>query len=956
VKSANDDHLLQDELLNKLATCDSETSRRQFFDGHPDLVQTETVKRIAEVVVRRIRVDTREALRLSDAAIELAGLLGDEKSRAFGMRAKANALYANGEYKPAIEHHDGALQIFEAQEEWNEAGRTLSASLQPLLLLGEYDRAFASAERAREIFTRLNLPWRLARLEINVGNIFHRQDRFEEALSHYERAYDGLLAHHDAEGLAVVLSNIATCLITMNDFPRALATYERARKVSGENGMSLLVAQADYNIAYLYYLRGDYTRAIEMLYAARRACEENGDAYHHALCYLDLSEIYLELNLGDEAREMAIEGFRRFEKLQMPYEMAKTLANEAIALGQQGKSVQALEQFARARKIFERENNLVWPWLLDLYQGLLLLREGRYLESRRLCAASTNFFDQSVLTGKAILGHLLLARIAMILGEFDLAKEETDKSLGKLAGMQSPVLVHETYSLVGQLARASGDSVAAYNAFQEARNALEAVRNRLHGQELKISFAKNRVQVYEALVDLCLEGTPRENATEEAFGYMESAKSRSLIETVLPSSQTASAGESAQSGLVRHIRDLREELNWYYHRIELEQLRPEERSKERIIELRDQARAREGELLRAAREMPASDREAAAPGEASQFSLPKLQSSLDEDACLLEYFSAGERILAVVVTKHEIEIVPVTISSRIASYLDLLRFQLSKFRLGTDYAQRFAESLLRATQSHLRSLHAELIAPIRSMLTGTKLVIVPHGPLHYLPFHALLDGDQYLGDQFAISYAPSAAMYVACQTKPANTNSGSLILGIPDERAPQILYEVETVAAVLPQPELLTGDQADSAAFREKSGNSRVVHIATHGIYRRDNPMFSGIKLGDGYLNLYDLYQMKMSASLVTLSGCATGMNVIAEGDELLGLQRGLFCAGAASLLLSLWDVHDHSTAELMKGFYTRYIRTGKLTASLQGAMKALRAEYPHPYFWAPFFLAGRSY
>ncbi len=955
MKNAKDEVLFQDEHLSELATLENEASRRHFFDRHQALVQMETVKLLAEIVVRRIRVDTKEALRLSDAAIELAGRLVDKKSLAFGLRAKANALYANGDFKAAIEHHESALQIFESLDELNEAGRTLSASLQPILLLGEYARAFAASERAREIFTRLNLPWRLARLEINVGNIFHRQDRFEEALTHYDRAYVGLLAHQDAEGMAVVLSNLATCLITMNDFPRALATYERARKVSEENGMSLLVAQADYNIAYLYYLRGEYSTSIEMLYATRRACEANGDAYHHALCHLDLSEIYLELNLGEEARVMAIEGFQRFEKLQMPYEMAKTLSNEAIALGQQGKTVQAIERFRRARKIFEQENNLVWPWLVDLYQGLLLLHEGRYLEARRSCMAATRFFDNSVLAGRAILGHLLLARIALKLEELDLAREETDQCLNKLTGFQSPVLSHETFCLVGQIANISGDPAAAYAAYQEARKALEAIRSQLHGEDLKISFGKNRLKVYEALVDLCLERTPRGDAVQEAFVYMESAKSRSLIEAIMPSSQIASAGESTQSGLVRRIRDLREELNWYYHRIELEQLRPEERSRERITHLQEQAQTREGELLRVAREMPASERQETAPWEASQFSLAHVRSKLDNNATLLEYFFTGERILAVVATKNEMEVIPVTITSRIASYLDLLRFQLSKFRLGADYAQRFSEALLRATQSHLKSLYAELVAPIRPLLRGTKLVIVPHGTLHYLPFHALLDSAKYLGDLFEISYAPSATMFAACQNKSVSANSKILILGVPDDRAPQILSEIRNIAGVLPQAELLIGDQATTAAFREKGPASKLVHIATHGVYRRDNPMFSGIKMADGYLNLYDLYQMKLGASLVVLSGCATGMSAIAEGDELLGLQRGLFSAGAASLLLSLWDVHDQSTAELMKSFYTRYIQTGEMTSSLQGAMKELRAEYPHPYFWAPFFLAGAT-
>src|SRR5713101_7928726 len=116
--------------------------------------------------------------------------------------------------------------------------------------------------------------------------------------------------------------------------------------------MPLLVAQADYNIAYLYYFRGEYSRAIEMLYAARRACEATRDAYHFALCHLDLSDIYLELNLSEEAQEKAHEGLLRFEKLGMGYEAAKTLTNEAIAYGQQGKTVEALQRFTKAREKF----------------------------------------------------------------------------------------------------------------------------------------------------------------------------------------------------------------------------------------------------------------------------------------------------------------------------------------------------------------------------------------------------------------------------------------------------------------------------------------------------------------------------------------------------------------------------------------------------------------------------
>jgi len=941
-------------LIAELGQLTSEPARRKFLAQHKTLIRPDIVAQLAKLVVQKVRVSTQEALCLAEAAVLIAKRLRRKEVLAVSLRAKANALYSSGDNGAAIEHHQQAFRLYALLGIWNEAARTLSSSIQPMILVGDYDQAFQAAERAREIFARLNDSWRLARLEINVGNIYHRQDRFEESIAHYERAYTGLMPYKDAEGFAVVLSNMAVCLIGLNDFPRALANYQGARSFCLQNNMPLLVAQADYNIAYLYYLRGEYSRAIEALYAARRACEATGDAYHFALCHLDLSDIYLELNLSEEAREMAHEGFLRFEKLGMGYEAAKTLANEATAYGQQGKTVQALERFAKAREMFAREKNLVWPWLIDLYQGLLLFHEGRYFEARRLCVAAAAFFDQSALSGKAVLAHLLLARIALQVGDSAEAQKETHESLARLKGLQTPVLAYQAHMLEGQIAQAGNNRPAAHAAYLEARKALEALRSRLQGEELKISFVKNRMQVYEALVDLYIAGDGTDTSTEEALACMEAAKSRSMIEMIFQSGQSLPLGEAGQSDLVRRIRDLREELNWYYHRIELEQLRPEEKSHQRLESLQGKAQSHENELLRTLRELPAHERENATLEAPADFSLEKLQDSLPQDATLVEYFSTGDRLVAAVITRKEIRILPVSVLSRVNHFLQLLRFQLSKFRMGNEYVRRFEEPLLRATHSHLESLYDELIAPLRPFLQGKHLIIVPHGPLHFLPFHALQKGDDYLFDAFTVSYAPSATVFSLCQEKPASVNTRALVLGIADDRAPQILDEVKSVAALLPQSSLHVGNQATSSLLREKGPESGLLHIATHGVYRQDNPMFSGIRLGDGYLNLYDLYQMRLNAKLVTLSGCATGMNFVAAGDELLGLQRGLFCAGATTLLLSLWDVHDQSTSLLMQHFYREYIRTGSMADALQHAMQELRQQNPHPYFWAPFVLVGK--
>jgi CHAT domain-containing protein/Tfp pilus assembly protein PilF len=946
--------ITREELLSQLARIEKDADRRKFLTRHKALIRSEVVKQLADLVLEKIRVDTKEALHLAESAVLIGRKLRRKEDIALGTRAKANALYACGDNRAAVEHHEQAMEMYEALGNLKEAARTLSSSIQPLILLGEYDRAFKSSEKAREIFIRIGETRRIANLDNNVGNIFHRQDRFEEAMLHYESAYKTLSQYEDWERAAVTLHNMAMCLISLNDFAKSLDCYQKSRELCIRYDMPLLRDQADYNIAYLYYFRGEYSRAIEMLFATRRACEITGDAYHLALCHLDLSEIYLELNLSEEAREMAHEGFLRFEKLGMGYEAAKTLANEAIAYGQQGKTVHALERFTKARAMFATEKNLVWPWLLDLYQGLLLFHEGRYFEARRLCTGAAAFFDPSALPGKAALAHLLLARIALQMREFPSAQAETEAAIAKISGLQAPVLAYQTHFLRGQLAQTRGDRHTALAAYQDARKSLEALRSRLHAEELKISFVKNRLQVYEALVDLHLSGDGGDASTAEAFSCIEAAKSRSMIEMIFQSGQSLPLGDAGQSELVRRIRDLREELNWYYHRIELEQLRPEDTSAKRLQQLQEKALSHENEFLRTLRELPAHERENATLEAPADFSLEKLQAAIPADAALIEYYSTGDRLVAAVVTRSSIDITPITVFSRVLHFLHLLRFQLSKFRMGATYTQRFEQPLLQATQSHLEALYAELIAPLRQHLKVKHFIFVPHGPLHFLPFHALKNGDTYLCDTHTISYAPSATVFALCQEKAPSDLTTSLVMGIPDERAPQILDEVQSVAAILPNSDLRLGDQATTEILKAKGSQSALLHVATHGTYRQDNPMFSGIRLGDGYLNLYDLYQMRLSTRHVTLSGCATGMNFVAAGDELLGLQRGLFCAGAASLILSLWDVHDRSTAELMQSFYKGYMETGNMALSLQSAMKQLRQKNPHPYFWAPFVLVGQ--
>lgn len=947
-------NLLAENTLRELANLKDEASRTKYLSRRTRLRNKSVVQQLNDILRAKLREDPHQALALAEAAVTIARQLRNRESLGRSLRSKANALYMIGDNQKALDFHAQALEIFQKIGDAQEEARTLIPSIQPLILLGQYDRAFDAAQAARKIFERLGDRQRLGHLEINVGNIYHRQDRFEEGLACYERAYEMLLPFCDAEGLAVALYNMAVCLITLNDFPRALSTYQRAREMCVQHGMTLLVTQSDYNIAYLYYLRGEYSRAIEMLRATREKCEENGDAHVLALCYLDLSEIYLELNLSTEARDVAHEGYLRFQKLGMGYEEAKCQANEAMALSQLGKALRALELFDEARVKFVREKNLVWPSLIDLYQAVVLYNEGRLFEARRLCARAAKFFDTSLLPGKGVLCQLLLSRLSFRTGNFAAAGKECSRALERLASLEAPVLRYQAEFLMAQIQQASGNPRAAYASHQKAREALETLRSSLRGEELKIAFMKNRLEVYECLVDICMNDDSKQDSAEESFGYMEMAKSRSLAELLVHHAQALPAADAGQSGLVRRIREMREELNWYYRRLEQEQLRGEDPSPERIEKLQKQALAHENELLRALRELPAPQTFGGLAQGPALASLETVRAALPADAALVEYFTVKDEFIAAVLTRQKLEIVPLTPVSRAVNLLRMFHFQISKFRLDAGYTLEFAKPLLDAARSHLHELYEELLAPLRGHLRGGHLIIVPHGVLHYLPFHALFDGDRYMIDSFTVSYAPSAGIFALCQQKSSRASGPPLILGVPDAQAPLILDEVQSIAGTLPHAELLLGADANIEALRTAGLHSRILHIATHGTFRQDNPMFSGIRLGDAYLNLYDLYQLQLEADLVTLSGCATGLNVVTAGDELLGLIRGLLYAGAQSLLLTLWNVHDRSTADFMTSFYRRFQKGAGKAAALQGAMQELRQRYPHPYYWAPFVLIGK--
>jgi CHAT domain-containing protein len=144
---------------------------------------------------------------------------------------------------------------------------------------------------------------------------------------------------------------------------------------------------------------------------------------------------------------------------------------------------------------------------------------------------------------------------------------------------------------------------------------------------------------------------------------------------------------------------------------------------------------------------------------------------------------------------------------------------------------------------------------------------------------------------------------------------------------------------------------------REHIGEFGIVHLASHGEFDPINPLFSAIRLtpdrkANGKLQADEVFGLNITADLVVLSACQTGLGDIRGGDDVVGLNRAFIFAGTHALMSSLWRVSDVSTAILMKQFYREYAR-GDKAGSLRKAMLHVKNRYPHPGYWGAFVLTG---
>jgi CHAT domain-containing protein/tetratricopeptide (TPR) repeat protein len=884
---------------------------------------------------------------LARHALQIATSSGSDRFMIEAWRMLALSLTANEQYEEAILYYKNAIQKLDDIGEHRQAAVSRIGYVAALAHGGRLQTALAEADAAEQWFIVNNDEQGLARLFTNLGIIHHRLDEHMKGVEYYRKAAEIFEKLADTRALAQTWNNLGNVLSMLDQFEQSDNLYERAEKLSDELKLVDLSAQASYNRAYLQYLRGRYSDALHSFSRLRPRFKRAGSQRFCALCDLDEAEIYLEINLSQDASILSQRAIEEFKKIGMRYEQAKAAGFYGAALMQMQCFAEALDAFGTAQEIFEDEGNLYWIGLLDLYRAEVHLSMNRPREAQSLAGQAKEAFEQLEIPSKRIFSLVLLGRVAMALDDVPTAHASTAEISTLIQATKMPLVLFPYHVLCGEIAERMQKWDEALLHYGRAAEELEEHQARLHHDDLRVTFFTGRQQAYDALVRLSLDHMDPRERLSTAYAWCERARSRGLVE--LLTHYAPMVHGQAEPSLLAHIDRLREELNVQYVRFQSENRPLTSQSNYDSVALKER------ELARSLRELSGVDPAYASLRQVSIAEIDSVQADLPDTTTLVEYFTAGDELLAFIISKDDAKVVRrLCTTNTILKMQARLRFQLDNFVLDRQYVNLHSGQLLESARFWLRELYEGLVAPFIREIRSPHIVIVPHGPLHFLPFHAFYDGQKYLMDEYEFSYAPSASVMKYCFEEVEIASNSPLLVGVPDENAPLIGEEIARLTRVFPHAAVLYDEQATRAAFIEKSKASSFLHIATHATFRHDNPMFSSFKLADGWFTALDLFSIVCETNLVTLSGCQSGVSEVTGGDDLLGFMRAFLYAGARSLLLSLWNVNDESTTALMAHFYREWQKGASKSSALRSAMRSVRDEHPHPFYWAPFLLVGK--
>ncbi len=880
-----------------------------------------------------LKREVDQLLRTRDAAAErvaqrLIALGGYAAGRGWQIAGNI-ALLARGDFQQADHAFLQAHQLFTQLDQPVEAARSDIGRFAALANLGDYTKAVAVGQRASAIFTAHNATHDRARLALNMAWLHDRQGDDTAALAMLDDA-----AQHfqdDPQRLAGIELNRAMVLRNFGRFSAALAASERAFQLFEQLDLTIEALRSRYSAATTHLVQGDMRHALQLLNTTRVQLEDARREWDSV--YFALATLRCQLALGQFTS--VLEQCDALELRVRNHQGRKELGKLLLIKGRAQIGVQdlagAMTTIEAAAAVFSAENNPVAAAEATLQFAAILLTMGKRAAAfEQFSDCITQFGDLPALQTNAYLGAASAA------ADTTQMADALTHAFALIDKHELPTQRQQAWHLHGKLAQQRGDLTLAAASFERAIATLDQLRSQLL-LDWRGRFLADKDDLFADAVQLYLQ----QGDIAQAWRIVQQAKSRSLIDLLGYRLDVRIEAISADDiPLITQFTTQQAERNRLLRRAEAdpatahEWLPQIEQLEKELLGVRERLLLRDSRYGQATLASPAT--------------LAEIQAQLPTDTALLDYFFAHGQLHLFLITSSQI------IHERLQASADQIAMLLDFWQLNLQaipHDPAFAPATIPHAQQLLAQLDTLLLAPVRDQLP-THLLIVPHKSLHYLPFHALHNGATYLIQQHTVSYLPTAS--VLTFTHHAAPSDSAFVIGNScDGRLPQAVAEAQTIARLLQTTPLL---DAEATLQAVRATAASIWHIATHGAFRADNPLFSGLNMADGQLTTLDIFNLKLNAALVTLSACETGQQEIGGGDELLGLAQAFLSAGAQSLLLTHWPVADAAMPHLMGIFYERFLAGATKAAALRAAQTAMieTAAFAHPYFWAGCFLIGK--
>ncbi|HEX4961269.1 MAG TPA: CHAT domain-containing tetratricopeptide repeat protein [Thermoanaerobaculia bacterium] len=901
----------------------------------------------ALAVLSRLVNDTRQALAWGDEAIPLWQSLGDRLWEGATWNETGLDHWLLSENAAGKAAFEKALALQRQTGDRYGEGVSLSNLCLMDLSRGELRAGLACYEKALPVLHEVAAQALEGSALLNVGRVYDVLGEPDQARDRYQQALVRMKATDDRAGQARILNHLGLLSYALGDYQEALARAGEALEAFRALGDRRWQANVLHNLGLIDQALGEWPRARSDYEQALRLWREVGDPKGEASTLTALGQVQTLEKRSQEA-------LASLQQALALHRAAGDRLGEGITLKELGLTAMQLADRATALASFDRAVEL-------------LAAAGSVAdEAEALCNRSEAY----IRLGEPVKGVEGLRRALELARTAGQREEEA----------RAEFLLARAESALGHAAEARSHSAAALGL-------IESLRTRIGSPDLRASFSGLMHDAYELDIDLLMEAhraAPAAGYDRRALESTERARARTLLELL------ATAGVDVHEGVDPALRERRAAL-----------LRRLSAKAERALHERprtaDERAALEGDrfaVLRDLERVEAEIRERS-PGfaalvEPQPSSAAEIQALLGPDTLLLSYSLGRQRSFLWAVSAKSVAAFELPGRTAIEEAARRVQEEVSAF----EPARRGREATDAAALSRM------ILGPVQNLLDARRLVVIPDGALEYVPFGALplpargggVEAPILAGRE--VVYLPSASS-LAVQRRRLERRSPApkqiVVLADPvfDARDPRVTAgrnapppssgalferlvgsrrEAEAIAGLAaPGQALLALDFEASRALVEEDRlvAFRTVHFATHGVIDAEHPALSGLALSmvdregrpqEGFLHLHDVYNLRLDADLVVLSGCRTALGKEVQGEGLIGLTRGFLYAGAPRVVASLWRVEDLATAALMTAFYRAlWVEGLRPAAALRSAQLSVRRQrrWRDPYYWAGFVLQG---